>query len=328
MYDAIRGFNKQFEFEPVIENGDKFPAGRLSAHPGLYKKIIVAGMGGSHLAADLLKIFRPDLDIETWSSYELPQNFDPEHTLIIISSHSGNTEEPVSAFHAARSRSLPMAAMAVGGEILELALRHDVAHVKLPDEGLQPRSALGHSFRGLLKLLGQDELLEESNRLSHSLDLKKCEGDGREIAHLLKNKIPVIYASGRNAPLAYIWKIKFNETGKIPAFYNIFPELDHNEINAYDHASASRALTDPFHFIFLKDHLDHPRVIKRLEVTKKIYEGRNIPVTEIVLKGDNLLETVFSDIALGDFAAYYTAELYHHDSENVPVIEELKRLMK
>jgi glucose/mannose-6-phosphate isomerase len=328
MYNAIRDFNKQFEFEPVIEGGDKFPAGRLAEHPGLYKKIIVAGMGGSHLAADLLKIFRPDLDIRTWSSYELPQNFDPEHTLIIISSHSGNTEEPVSAMHEARRRGLPIAAMAVGGEILEFALRHNVSHVVLPNEGLQPRSALGHSFRGLLKLLGQDELLEESGKLAHTLTPKKNDGEGQEIARALKNKIPVIYASVRNAPLAYIWKIKFNETGKIPAFYNVFPELDHNEINAYDHASASRALSDPFHFIFLKDHLDHPRVIKRMEVTKKIYEGMKVPVTEVVLKGDNLLEAVFSNIVLGDYAAYYTAELYHHDSENVPVIEELKRLMK
>ena len=52
MFEAIKNFPKQFEWEPEIGN-----AGGLFA----YQKVIVAGMGGSALAADLLKMVLQDI---------------------------------------------------------------------------------------------------------------------------------------------------------------------------------------------------------------------------------------------------------------------------
>ena len=46
MRQAILDFPKQFTFSPVVEN-----ASGLARKPS----VIVAGMGGSHLAADILK---------------------------------------------------------------------------------------------------------------------------------------------------------------------------------------------------------------------------------------------------------------------------------
>lgn len=48
MHEAIKNFNKQFEYEPRIENA-------AALKPTV--KFLVVGMGGSHLAADLLKVW-------------------------------------------------------------------------------------------------------------------------------------------------------------------------------------------------------------------------------------------------------------------------------
>ena len=321
MRAAIENFNHQFEFEPVVENAEGF-------HPGRYKKFIVSGMGGSQLAAELLKTFRPETEIINWRDYDLPRAGGSEETLVIASSYSGNTEETVSAFHEAKKRSMPVAAIARGGELLELAKRHNAPLIKLPDDNIQPRSALGYSFRAFLKIMGDEELLASSRELSRTLRPGHYEGQGEQLAHAFKGFIPVIYASRENAPVAYIWKIQFNETGKIPAFYNVFPELNHNEMNGFGASGAARPLSQMFSFIFLKSHNDDARVQKRMDVTREIYEKMKMPVREIEIRGDDRLHAVFSSIILGNWAAYHAAELYGHDSENVPVVEELKKLMK
>ena len=91
MHKAIKDFAKQFEYKPVIENSAKLKK---------YKKVIVAGMGGSNLAAGLIKLRNPKLDIISHRNYGLP-NLDKKvlkESLIIVNSYSGNTEEAISSF--------------------------------------------------------------------------------------------------------------------------------------------------------------------------------------------------------------------------------------
>ena len=75
--DDIKNYAKQFEYEPLVEN-----AGKLKK----LGKFVVVGMGGSHLAADILKTWHPELDIVVWSSYGLPplHEKDMKDRLVII----------------------------------------------------------------------------------------------------------------------------------------------------------------------------------------------------------------------------------------------------
>ena len=135
MREAIKNFPKQFEFQPKVEN-----AGRLKK----YERIIVAGMGGSNLAAGLLKIRRPGLDIISHRNYGLPP-LPPKalkNTLIIASSYSGNTEETLDAFKTAANKKYPIAAIAASGKLLDLAKKSKIPYIQLPNTGIQPRSAV------------------------------------------------------------------------------------------------------------------------------------------------------------------------------------------
>lgn len=318
MQEAIKNFPRQFLYEPQIENVERLRQ---------YARFVVIGMGGSHLAADILKTWDPALPLIIHSDYGLPPlpEEDLQSHLVIVSSYSGNTEETIDGFMEAGKRGYARAAVSVGGKLLALAKQEGVPYIKMLDTGIQPRSALGLTARALLKLMGRAEALSEMSKLEQLLDIATSEEEGKQLAERLRGKIPVIYASGRNAAIASNWKIKFNETAKIPAFYNVFPELNHNEMTGFDVTESTKDLSDKFYFIFLRDSGDHPRALKRMETTERLFRDRNLPVEIRELFGINTFHKIFSSLLLADWAAYWTATLYGVESEQVPMVEELKR---
>ena len=142
MRKSILSFPEQFLFKPEIENGGKLNLRKFS-------KFIVAGMGGSHLSGDLVRAWKPELDIAVHSDYGLPPMSAAGrwNTLVIISSYSGNTEETIDAFKSALRRKMPVVAVATGGKLLEFAQEKHVPFIKLPNTGIQPRMATGLGFR-------------------------------------------------------------------------------------------------------------------------------------------------------------------------------------
>ncbi|MBI1975725.1 MAG: hypothetical protein HYS59_01850 [Candidatus Vogelbacteria bacterium] len=319
MESALENFQKQFAWEPCIENIDTLPHG--------VNRFLIVGMGGSHLAADILKQARPDLDLIVRSSYGIGPRARAEGRFCIANSYSGNTEEVTDALEEALEARLPSAVIAVGGRIIDIAKKKHLPFVALPDTGIQPRSALGFNLRALAKLLDLDDVLLGTESLTETLDQKSARETGRAIARAMEGKIPCICASVDNEAIAYNWKIKFNETGKIPAFYNVFPELNHNEMTGFDRAASTEPLSEKFHFILLADSTDHPRIKKRMEVTKQLYEARKLAVTVVPIIGDTIYERIFKSLLVADWAALETALLYGVEPEQVPMVEDFKKMI-
>lgn len=319
MNDAIRAFPAQFLYEPeVIGHFDSTK----------YNRFIIAGMGGSHLAADLLQETRPDLSIRIYSDYGLPpMSLEDKHkTLVILSSYSGNTAETLSAGVAALHEGVALAAVAVGGKLLEFARANGVPYIELPNTGVQPRSAAGFSLRALMKLVGAEADLAVSRKVSN-IDDTELEKQGQELAKTLQGYVPVIYTETSHRSIAYNWKIKFNETAKIPAFYNVIPELNHNEMNGYDLIDSTKSLSDKFAFIFLQSDSDHPENTKRFAVLEKLYTARKLPVYKVWLTGNTEYEKAARALMVADWTAVYLAEFYGTEAEQVPMVEEFKKLI-
>lgn len=318
MRKAIENSPNQLKFEPVIENADELKKA---------KKFIVSGMGGSHLAADLIKAWEPSFDIIVHHDYGLPAvSGGLKKYLTIISSYSGNTEEAIDGFNMAILQKLPVAVISIGGKLLELAKEHKKPYIKMPDTGIEPRSALGFSAVSLLKMMGQEKTLSQIRKIS--FNMKELEEKGRALAQRIKDHIPVIYTSTINGPIGYNWKIRFNETGKIPAFCNTVPELNHNEMVGFDREGDSRKLSDSFYFIFLKDKNDHKRNILRMDITKEILEEKGLTVEYLELAGDSAWEKMFSSLLLADWAAYYTAQIYKLEAQETAIITRFKNIIK
>lgn len=315
MDNAIRGLADQFSFSPRVINEHRWHH---------FSKFMVCGMGGSALSALLIKSLDQKLDIQIHRDYGLPALASDRERMVVLVSYSGNTEETISAYVAAKERGLPRAVVAVGGRLLEMAMADEIPYIVLPDTGIQPRNALGFMTKALLVLMGQNQALKSVEPLVSVLNQSSFEQQGRALAARLKNKIPIIYASTNHESLAYVWKIKFNETGKVPAFTNVFPELNHNEMEGFAEVE-KHSWAQQFYFIFLEDALDSLRVKKRMQITLELLKAKKLAGESIVLEGPDMWAKYFGSIMVADWAAFYLATGYNVDPELVRMVESLKK---
>lgn len=318
MEESLLNFNRQFTQELEVENAEEWQR---------YDRFLIAGMGGSALAAQLFSIFRPELDIVIHRDYGLPVLSQErwKDRLVIISSYSGNTKETLSAFKEARMKHVPLAAISTDGKLLEIAKSQDIPFIRLPDLNLRPRLAVGLSFLGLCKLMGDEELYAKTKQLAFELRPKELQGQGELLAKELVGKIPVIYGSARLFPIAYQWKGAFNETASIPAFANVFPELTHNEIDGFDVAENAPETKKHFHIILLNKEADLPHIKAYMEIVKQILQEKGLQVSEVQMKGHSDILQTFSGILLGFFTAFFLAKLYGVDFDKDKIIDEFKK---
>lgn len=318
MEESIVKFANQFGYKPKIENEEKLKE---------FDHIILCGMGGSHLSADLLKTIKPGVNIYVHKDYGLPPYEDEflNRGLLVASSYSGNTEEVISFFEEAVKRGYEVFVLSTGGRLIEMAKEKNFPYIQIPNTGIQPRLAIGYSIIALATIMDDQKLLSDLSDLQRNLLPKKLKEDGQKIAEIIEGKTRVIYTSNRNMSIGYNWKIKLNETGKVPAFYNMFPELNHNEMQGFDINERTQKFADDFYFIFIKDSGDHPRVQKRMDITKRLLADKGFRTILIELDGSNILEKIFNSLLLADWTALSLANIHNSEPEQVPLIEEFKK---
>ena len=296
------------------------------------QNILVTGMGGSAIGGDICHTLLSDeleVALIVNRNYSLP-HWVNEHTLVICSSYSGNTEETIASFEEALRNNLTCVGISNGGEIEEMCKTNGVPHIKLPYpyENFQPRMATGYFVFAIFQVLINSGLIEfDTSKLgatSKSLEkiTKDIEEKSKEIAARLKGKTPIVYTSTSFKALAHIWKIKINENAKTPAFWSFFPELNHNEMVGFTNPQAD------FYFIMLCDKNDNPQNIKRFGVTADLMKKKGMDSEIINIEGDNIFEKVFSTLYLGDWVSYYLALEYGQDPTPVDMVEEFKGLIK
>jgi len=298
-------------------------------------KIVVVGMGGSALAALLAKTWLKSelmVPFEVVRTYDVPGYVD-YNTLVIASSYSGNTEETLSGLDQARSRNAQLAVIAAGGKLEEIAEHGDIAHVELP-EGFPQRMALIYNLRALTALLAHfnvlhfdrfaeiadcSEWLEEETR-NWTPNVTTDKNYAKQLALLSVGKTPVFYAGSTMAPVAYKWKISWNENAKNVAFWNEYPEFNHNEFMGW----TSHPVEKPFAIFDLISNFEHPRILKRFEISDRLLSGKRPKAMTVKLKGDTILAQALWAGILADFVSIYVAILNGVDPTPVGLIEKLK----
>lgn len=325
----------------VILNGPKqFEIGLSLAKSINFDKkfdsITVSGMGGSSLPVDVLNVYIDDLlnkGGENVNKFKVFQNRyyvlpseAYENSLNIISSYSGNTEETIAAFEEALANNLPCVGISSGGKIEKICQEKSVPFVKLPG-GIEPRMAVGYFFGALSQILINvgmiDDTAEEIISAAKKIEEKSqvLEKRGNEIAQKIVGKIPVVYADVKYRSIAMIWKIKLNENSKVPAFWNYFPELNHNEINGFANTKGG------FFAVMLKNNEDNQQNLKRYDATQQVYGNKGIESEIIDLEGSSTLEKIFFSLHLGDWVSYYLALANNQDPTPVNMVEEFKKLL-
>jgi len=297
--------------------------------------IVVCGMGGSALAALQLKSWlKSELSVpfEVVRSYDLP-DYVGENTLVIASSYSGNTEETVSSLGQAKARGAQIGVIADGGKLIEEATNSGIAYVKLPS-GIQPRMAVSYNLRALVGILASFDMVSRdkldeiasvyqwlSNEVAKWSPDVPLEGNyAKQLAMKAVGKTPVFYAGTLMAPVAYKWKISWNENAKNVSFWNEIPEFNHNEFLGW----TSHPVEKPFAIFDLVSNLEHPQILKRFEISDRLLSGMRPKSTVVNLAGKTALQQILWGSILADFVSIYVAILNNVDPTPVPIIEKLK----
>ena len=301
--------------------------------------IIVAGMGGSGIGGDLLKDWartKTDVPIEVNREYNLPK-YAGKKTLILVSSASGDTEETLSTYLDALKHKCMIYCVSSGGALLENAERLKVPFLRVPG-GMPPRASLPYLFVPLLMCMeklgltkgAQDELAEALKlleKVSTDNSPQKASKDNfsKNLALKIEKKVPVVYGYGFYRSVAMRFKQQFNENSKVPAKWEVFSELNHNEIVGWERAGE---LAKCFSAIFIRDSNEPTEINSRIEITKELLEQEGVDISEIQTQGKSTLARMLSTICIGDLTSVYLALLRGVDPTPVKTINYLKDTLK
>jgi len=88
-----------------------------------------------------------------------------------------------------------------------------------------------------------------------------------------------------------------------------------------------RDLARKFHVILLRDSQDHPKIVRRMEILRDMYETRGVQTSTVPMEGKTALHRMFSSFLVADWAAYELALRNEVDPEQAPMVEEFKKLI-
>lgn len=301
---------------------------------GSFDNIVYAGMGGSALAALISKSWPGyTLPFEVSRQYHVPA-YTGKSTLFIAASYSGNTEETLEALAEAEANGAVIAVIAGGGKLQSRAEEKSYPFLQLPKVE-QPRYAVLYNLKAIVTILentnalqvkdtGQ-EMKETAEFLKQAVQgwvatVPAKDNPAKHLAMELAGKSPVVYGGPLFAPIAFKWKINFNENAKNVAWWNEYPEFNHNEFIGW----SSHPIEKLYEIVDLRSNLEHPRVQRRFEISERLLSGRR-PAPHIVqAQGQTLLQQLIWTMAYGDFVSIYLALLNGVNPAPVELVEKLK----
>lgn len=298
-------------------------------------KVVVLGMGGSAIGGDLVASListEASVPIFIHRDYDLPAFVDNQ-TLIIASSYSGMTEETLSAFKQALKTDSRKLVITTNGILKELAQKRGIP-VLVFQYKTQPRAALPFSFLPILNFIHRmgfisdksvdfSEMLNVLNKLIKKIHktIPISQNKAKQLAIRLYGKITVIYGAGITREVARRWKTQINENSKAWAFYESFPELNHNAIVGFQFPPepASNMLV-----IMLQSNNLTTSILHRYRITSQILKKANVNFNIIKGLGKSSLAQMMSLVLFGDYVSYYLAILNQTDPTPVDNIDFLK----
>jgi glucose/mannose-6-phosphate isomerase len=264
--------------------------------------------------------------------YSLPAYVGPD-SLVIASSHSGNTEETLAASQAALERGARLLAITRGGKLGALAEQHNQPVWRFEHAG-QPRSAVGFSFMLTLAVLQNLGLVaDRSAQVAGAVDAMRAQqarllatspvarNPAKRLAGQFMDRIAAVFAADYLAPVARRWKGQLNEVAKAAALFDELPEMDHNSVVGTIYPEG---LVSKFMVVFLRSGHDHARNRLRADVTREIYMTGGFNTDTVEARGDSPLAHILTTLHFGDYTAFYLAMCYGIDPSPIPQIDFLK----
>lgn len=307
------------------------------------KRVVLAGMGGSALGAEIIKaVYWDQLNVsfEIVRDYHLPQYIDKE-TLVILSSYSGTTEEVIQAAQEVEATHAKVMVISSGGDLERLANEKNYPFFKINPQhnpSGQPRMALGYGIIGLLGLLQKANILplQESEvqeiidflareKEKYGMGIPEASNPAKQVASQIVGRFPCVITGEHLTGNAKTLCNQINENAKnISAFYHI-PELNHHLMEGLRFPQTNK---EGLQFVLFRSELYSPRITKRFTVTKDVIEKNEVPVTEFWLTGRKKLLEAFEMLMVGSYINFYVAMANDLDPAPIPWVDYFKDQLK
>ncbi len=305
------------------------------SRPDTINRVVVLGMGGSGIAGDVVgAVGGNSVPIIIKQGYRAPEYLDSK-SLVFALSYSGNTEETLSMTKGAVDSEASVIAVSCGGALGNLVTESGGVLVPCPS-GLMPRAALGALVAPLLVILERLNLRADSaadikhayEQLSKRRDqcvpkMTGLKNPARELARMIGRTIPLIYGGGNIGGLAARrFKNDINENAKAPAFWAMYPELNHNEICGWgQHGDVTRQILS---LVQLRHQDEHPRLAEQMALSRSLTEEVFVQVIEVEAQGEGRLAQLLDLMYLGAWTSCYLALDNDVDPGPIDAIAQLK----
>ena len=321
MEQLIAGFGAQLREAIELAKG-----ARIQPKQNDIRSILLIGMGGSAFGGEIVKSYIASSCKAPFSivrDYTIPAWVGP-HTLVIVSSYSGNTEETLAALDQAMKQGAEIAAITSGGKLLDIVREHSYNHILVPG-GNPPRTAAGYSIVQQLSILHGYSLiqdfytdLEEGVVMVEEFDDKEA---AQSLAQVISGCIPAIYSSPELEAISIRWRQQFAENSKNLAWHHVLPEMNHNELVGW---VQPKDVMEKVYAIFLEREQDHPRTRVRAKLTREIIRQATRNVCTVPAKGEGLLGQMLYLLHYGDWVSLYLAQENAEDPVQIKSIDHLK----
>jgi glucose/mannose-6-phosphate isomerase len=290
------------------------------------KNIVICGLGGSGIGAKIVCNWLLDelkMPVLVSNEYVLPA-YANQHTLVIGTSYSGNTEETMMALQEAQALGCHIIGICSGGQLAAFCEVNAHTCCIVPS-GMPPRAGLAFSMVHLLNLFAQ---LEMSNPIhlnsmldaaaTLTSDLEVMQDRAKELAAFLYGKVGVYYAETKYEGIIVRARQQFNENAKYLGWHHTLPEMNHNELVSWGGGDAR------FAPVFFCSGDLHPNNQKRLEITMAAIEKKAGQIFVLETKGATFIERSLYYIHLVDWASFYLCDLNGADIMDMEIVDYLK----
>jgi glucose/mannose-6-phosphate isomerase len=321
MKHLISNFTKQLK--SALELSNRL---QLTDFKTELRNVVICGMGGSGISGNIVAeavASEIKIPIIVNKDYFLP-NYINSKSLVIISSYSGDTEETLLALNEAIEKEAKIVCITSGGKLADIASRKKLDTILIP-KGMPPRAAISYGIVQILNILNINYIISSDykNKINAAIKLLDNEEDNiikdaKETAYLISGKYPIIYSSAKTESVALRLKQQLNENSKILCSHNVFPELNHNELQGWKEKNKNIAV------IILRDKNEYNRTAKRINISSEIIGLYDATIKEIYAKGNSILEKMLYLIHWGDWLSVCLAEIKGIDTLDISVITYLK----
>jgi glucose/mannose-6-phosphate isomerase len=297
-------------------------------------------MGGSAIGADLLAAYLAptcSVPLAVQRNYTLPAWAQGRQTLLIASSHSGNTEETLSAFDQAQASGCRILAICTGGALAQKA-RRARKPLWIFEHAGQPRAAVGYSFGLLLAAVSRLGLIPDPSAevagaiaamrsLQPSLQAQTpvSGNPAKRLAGQMVGQMVAVFGSDILEPVARRWKGQVSELAKGWAQAEALPEADHNTLAGLQQPEE---LLPKIGALFLRAPACHPRNRLRADLTRTIFQRAGLGAGSYEAPGDTPLAQQWTALLFGDYAAYYLALAYEIDPTPIQALVQFKEALR